>query len=286
VLEADYVVYAGLKVISGMLPPAVQLALLSRIFHRDLSDPRYKTNVHLHYKMKYPCSDAKNQLNGYYDETVSKLVLQEENHSSSNSSSGSFFQVDPALILSPQDETVHKPMTIQSFLDKRLRWITLGPQYNWTLKEYPAEPPPPFPEDIATLLRVAFPETVAEAGIVNIYSPGDALSVHRDVSEECDEGLISVSIGCSALFLISHDNEEGCEVFKLRSGDVIYMTGKSRFAWHAVPKVVAGTCPSWLRNWPSDPVQGRSDFDQWSGWMERKRINFNVRQVKGGHFSR
>lgn len=237
--------------------------------------------MHLHYKMMYPSVDADEQ-KACPAGTIAKPVLRDQNSSSSGSSYDSFFNVDPALVLSPKDERVHKAMTIQAFLDKKLRWITLGGQYNWTTKEYPAGSPPAFPGDIATLLRAVFPETEAEAAIVNLYSPGDTLSVHRDVSEECDEGLISVSIGCSGLFLISHDDDKGCEIFRLRSGDAVYMTGKSRFAWHGVPKILSRSCPPWLRDWPSDPDHKRPNFDAWSGWMEGKRINLNVRQIKLG----
>lgn len=145
-----------------------------------------------------------------------------------------------------------------------------------------------------------------EAAIVNIYSPGDTLSMHRDVAEKCDKGLVSVSIGCDAIFVVGLDGltplkdgadhhrlEMGSEmdgrdteteesrtrvtVLKLRSGDVVYMTGESRFAWHGVPKIIPGTCPDWLRNWPWD--EGVDEFEGWKGWMEGKRINLNVRQM-------
>jgi DNA alkylation damage repair protein AlkB len=195
----------------------------------------------------------------------------------------SFFQDDPARVLRPKDSTVHQPLTIKTFLDRKLRWITLGGQYNWTDKRYPAGLPPTFPEDIMNLLAGIFPETKAQAGIVNFYSPGDTLSVHRDVSEECDMGLISISLGCDGLFIVGHTTGSGCEVIRLRSGDAIYMTGESRFSWHGVPKIIPSTCPIWLRDWPGGLVADASEdsqpFEQWHGWMNRKRVNLNVRQM-------
>ena len=143
-----------------------------------------------------------------------------------------------------------------------------------------------------------------EAAIVNLYSPGDTLSMHRDVSEQCDTGLVSVSIGCDAIFVIGLDglasqqegeddpSEMGCEqdgdgdneelgtrviALRLRSGDAVYMTGASRFAWHGVPKIISGTCPVWLKDWPAE--EGMDRFEAWRGWMEGKRINLNVRQM-------
>lgn len=193
----------------------------------------------------------------------------------------SFFQEDPTRVFQPKEPTVHRPLSIRASLNRKLRWMTLGGQYNWTSKEYPQGPPPPFPQDIGILLRRIFPATTAEAAIVNIYSPGDTLNPHRDVSEECDTGLISISFGCDGLFLVGHNDEDGCAVIRLRSGDAVYMTGQSRFAWHAVPKIVASTCPSWIENWPAGRCDDISDsrFESWRGWMAGKRVNLNVRQM-------
>ncbi|KAJ9296206.1 hypothetical protein DTO271G3_5347 [Paecilomyces variotii] len=255
---------SGLHLIPSLFPPTVQKELLSRLLHRDLRNPEHKTNVHLHYHVSYP---------GQTDSTT--------NPEEADASSISFFEDDPMRMLRPKDPETHKPITIESFLNKKLRWMTLGGQYDWTAKVYPSEPPPRFPDDIAQLLRAAFPETEAQAAIVNIYSAGDTLSVHRDVSEQCDIGLISISIGCDGLFLISHDSGQGCEVIRLRSGDAVYMDGKSRFAWHGVPKVLPSTCPMWLQDWPADQNVASQDprYQYWKGWMSGKRINLNVRQM-------
>lgn len=259
--------------IPSMFPPTVQIELLSRLFHRDLSNPQHQTNLHLHYDVTYP-------------DQVREDVTQHDHASSTSSCSPdsqppSFFQDDLARAIYPKDPDVHKPLTVKNILDKKLRWVTLGGQYNWTIKEYPPDSPPPFPEDIAKLLLASFPETDSQAAILNLYSAGDTLSVHRDVSEECDKGLISVSFGCDGLFLISHDNGDGCEIIRLRSGDTVYMNGASRFAWHGVPKIIPATCPSWLADWPSSP-NDRSDtsrYETWRGWMSGKRVNLNVRQM-------
>lgn len=154
---------------------------------------------------------------------------------------------------------------------------------------YPSEEPPPFPSDIAKLLQALFPDMQPEAAIVNFYSPGDTLSMHRDVAEFCDAGLISVSIGCDAFFVIGLDDHAEApgssvgsarvQVLRLRSGDVVYMSGPSRFAWHGVPQVIAGTSPEWLREWPAG--EGEDGYEAWRGWMETKRVNLNVRQMWG-----
>ncbi|PGH19256.1 alkylated DNA repair protein AlkB [Polytolypa hystricis UAMH7299] len=277
--EPDIPVYAhkdipGLRIIPFLFPPTVQTELLSRLFHRDLSDARHKTNVHLHYHMSYP----------EFNNTNSALSDAVGDPSATLEIGGSFFQDDPTRLILPKDPSVHVPITVRSLLEKKLRWITLGGQYNWTDKKYPDDLPPLFPKDIANLLHTTFPDTEAEAAIINVYSPGDTLNVHRDVSEECDTGLISISFGCDGLFMVGHQDGNDCEIIRLRSGDAVYMTGTSRFAWHAVPKIIPSTCPSWLENWPVGPFTesetSSGKFDQWRGWMANKRINLNVRQMK------
>lgn len=163
-------------------------------------------------------------------------------------------------------------------MEKKARWVTLGGQYDWTKKVYPSEEPPKFPEDIAELIRGLFPDMGPEAAIVNLYSPKDTLSIHRDVSEEVNRGLVSISLGCDAIFIIgiqTQDSEDTRhEVIHLKSGDAVYMSGESRFAWHGVPTILPGTCPEYLGEWPG------AEFPKWRGWMSNKRINLNVRQMR------
>lgn len=126
----------------------------------------------------------------------------------------------------------------------------------------------------------------AEAAIVNLYSPGDTLSLHRDVSEECDKPLVSISLGCDGIFVAGLEGEDGegrprVAVMRLESGDVVLMSGESRYAWHGVPRVLAGTCPEWMRSWPvleGEDGEG-GEFAGWEGWMAGKRVNLNVRQM-------
>lgn len=145
--------------------------------------------------------------------------------------------------------------------------------------------PPRFPPDLAHFLETLFPETLAQAAIVNFYSPGDTMMMHRDVSEETDKGLVSLSFGCDCLFMVApgasrgdsqHGGREKHLLLRLRSGDAVYMTKESRYAWHGVPKVIKGTCPGYLEKWPSE----NGEYTEWQGWLTNKRINLNVRQMR------
>lgn len=230
--------------------------------HRDLSNAKHQTNMHLHFNLPYPTGSDK-----------------------------SFFSLPPESSdanFTPKDPSVHKTLTMRQVLNRRLHWVTLGGQYDWTNRVYPDEEPPVFPPDIAGFLEALFPETQAQAAIVNFYSPGDTMMMHRDVSEEANKGLVSLSLGCDGLFMIapsraSKDEPEVKSVdgkeyllLRLRSGDAIYMTEEARYAWHGVPRVLKGTCPDYLEDWPAK----EGEYEDWRGWMGNKRINLNVRQMK------
>jgi alkylated DNA repair protein alkB family protein 1 len=241
----------GLFIIPSLLHKQIQLALLDKLLHRDLSNPSHKTNLHMHYDLAYPQSQS------------------------------SFFSHQAqSLSHEPKDPSVHKPMAITSCLNRKLRWLTIGGQYDWTQKVYPASTPPPFPKDVAALVEGLFPSMKAQAAIVNLYTPSDTLSLHRDVSEECDRPLVSISLGCDAIFMAGLEGTKGLAI-RLRSGDALVMSGPARYAWHGVPQILPGTCPEWMANWPyrEDGVDGEETYEHWKGWMARKRINLNVRQM-------
>lgn len=251
-----FLIMVGLVLVPSLFPCSVQEALLDKLLHRDLGQPDHKTNLDLHY-------DVHEQISSHLQTEISAALP-------------SLFELDPRFQLKPLDSNMHKCITLRQVLEKKLRWVTLGGQYDWTNKVYPEEKPPRFPSDIADVIRGAFPDLEPQAAILNFYSPGDTLSVHRDVSEECDQGLVSISIGCDALFMVAGVDGENPIIIRLRSGDAVLMSGDSRYAWHAVPKVLAGTCNPEIQDWPAGP---HCD-SQWRGWLANKRINLNVRQMR------
>lgn len=72
------------------------------------------------------------------------------------------------------------------------------------------------------------------------------------------------------------EGEKHYLLLRLRSGDAIYMSQEARYAWHGVPKVLKGTCPDYLEDWPAEDGK----YEEWRGWMKNKRINLNVRQMR------
>ncbi|MCJ1253519.1 hypothetical protein MMC24_001331 [Lignoscripta atroalba] len=239
----------------------------------------------MHHKIPYHIADAKES----NDELRPRAFEKNESFMDSRS----FFNCSPSdtEVFTPIDPLVHKPITISQFFRTKLRWMTLGGQYDWTEKKYPNVDHPAFPEDIANFIRGLFPEMNPEAAIVNVYSPGNTLSLHRDVSEESDHGLVSISLGCDGIFIVGIEemgnNRAKSLVIRLRSGDAVYMSGPSRYAWHGIPLIVPNTCPDWLEAWPARESDVKTaermetqNHEAWRGWMANKRINLNVRQMK------
>ncbi|KAL9104250.1 MAG: hypothetical protein Q9163_000798 [Psora crenata] len=264
--------HKGLLVLPQVIPLQDQAKLLSILLHDNLANPRHKTNVHIHHSLPY--------------HACCKTETQSSNPQANPATS--FFHISPdsSEPFLPVNEKTHKTFTVSQFLSSKLRWMTLGAQYDWTAKMYPLEDAPAFPQNIASLIHRLFPKVKPEAAILNIYKPGDSLNMHRDVSEQSDNALVSISIGCDGIFMVSllseNDSEPRWAIIRLRSGDAIYMGGPARFAWHGLPQVIANTCPDTLREWPAAYYgQGslNDSFEAWRGWLANKRINLSVRQI-------
>lgn len=244
--------------------------MLDSILHRDLSNPLHTINLTQEYSIPYPPTAPSGDRSSFFK----------------------YPQFDPSggQTLQPVNPlSTNKSLNIAQFLQKKLRWLTLGDQYNWATRSYASESPTPFPPDIAALVTTLFKRAfVPESGVVLLYSPKDYMPVHRDVSEQCERGLASFTLGCDGLFIISRDkdlslSDDGKQemvVIRVRSGDVVEMSGETRWAWHAMPKVMAGTCPIELQDWPVKQGQGTPrEYEKWRGYMKGKRLNISCRQV-------
>lgn len=105
------------------------------------------------------------------------------------------------------------------------------------------------------------------------------------MSEESDKGLVSVSLGCDCLFVVGlgAKGKDGGDyvTVRLRSGDAVVMSSDARWAWHGVPKILKGTCPLYLEDWPAEDGKDgeQNNYEAWRGWMKTKRVNLNVRQM-------
>ncbi|RKP39946.1 hypothetical protein BJ085DRAFT_14681 [Dimargaris cristalligena] len=194
----------------------------------------------------------------------------------------------------------------------KLRWVTLGYQYNWSNKEYFLDAPQPFPDDIARLAQTVVaaihnivngnsqytqyhttdsadkgyihqysPELFKpEAGVINYYQARDSLMAHVDRSEiNMTAPLVSLSLGNTAIFVIGDESRDTEPIaLYLRSGDIVCMCGPRRKAFHGIPRIIENTLPDYLAS--SETVLAEDpDWSLFGDYMQNARLNVNVRQV-------
>jgi len=118
-----------------------------------------------------------------------------------------------------------------------------------------------------------------------LYTAKDYMPVHRDVSEESPMGIVSISLGCDGIFIISCNDMDGVAfdeddfaIIRVRSGDVLHIAKETRFRWHCMPVILTGTCPPDLASWPA-VGEAKDRFHHWKDWMASKRLNISCRQV-------
>jgi len=170
----------------------------------------------------------------------------------------------------------------------RIRWATLGWQYNWTERKYDTYVP--FPEQLAALcadyaLQCGFGIMKPEAGIVNFYPSGAVMGGHTDEVEETHEPpVVSISIGPPAIFLIGGlTKDEVPTPVLLQSGDIVVMGGASRLRFHAVPRVFneEGIPAELEKTFQRSDLTAKygEDLSRLRIFLSSTRINVNVRQV-------
>lgn len=262
--------FPGLQVISGLLPPEAQVLFTSCLMHRDLADPHHKINLQADYHIPYRA--VAGFLKGQFED--------------------SFFLRERAAIkdnLLPKLSDKYKSLNNEQFLYTKLRWLTLGEQYDWPTRSY-AKHATPFPQDLSILVSGLFPHIRPESGVVLVYGAKDFMPVHRDVSEQCQRALASFSVGCDGIFIMARGEDEGVGpdapktvAIRVRSGDCVHLTKDARWFWHCMARTIPNTCPSYLASWPvgtpGATATEEKAYKKWKNYMGTKRINVSCRQV-------
>ncbi|GLI61765.1 hypothetical protein VaNZ11_004234 [Volvox africanus] len=144
---------------------------------------------------------------------------------------------------------------------RKLRWATLGPQFNWSQRQYDFvgvhRQLPSSLEGLAIQLAAVvenlqvaglkvLPPAAASGGykpdaaIVNYYQQGDVLGGHLDdVERDMAQPIISVSLGCPAIFLMGGSTKDvSPSAILLHGGDVLVLAGEARCCYHGVPRIL------------------------------------------------
>ncbi|MER5459400.1 alpha-ketoglutarate-dependent dioxygenase AlkB [Streptomyces sp. NPDC002668] len=101
-----------------------------------------------------------------------------------------------------------------------------------------------------------------DTALINFYDGAARMGMHRDKEERSGAPVVSLSIGDTCVFRFGNTETRGRPYtdVELASGDLFVFGGPSRFAYHGVPKVYAGT---------ADPATG----------MSGGRLNITLRET-------
>lgn len=174
-----------------------------------------------------------------------------------------------------------------STLLQKMRWTTLGLQFDWSKRNYNVSlPHNKIPESLCQIAkRMAAPAMLdgnnfcPEAAIVNFFGAGDMLGGHLDDMEaDWSKPIVSISLGCKAIFLLGGKSREDLPVAMfLRSGDVVLMAGQARECFHGVPRIftdkVNAEITSLVAQFSHEDDHGYLEY------IRSSRININIRQV-------
>jgi alkylated DNA repair protein alkB family protein 1 len=174
---------------------------------------------------------------------------------------------------------------------RTLRWATMGPMYNWTSREYDRDLPyQSLPEEMAnfatSMAKLAADGARAtnntapfepDAALVSYYRDGDRLGGHiDDVENDMAQPIVSVSLGCDAIFLIggtTRDDEP--HALRLRNGDTVILSGAARRYFHGVPRVIAQE-----QNGASGGADGVDGGRGVASLRRTTRVNISIRHTK------
>ncbi|GLT86690.1 hypothetical protein SLE2022_048120 [Rubroshorea leprosula] len=174
-----------------------------------------------------------------------------------------------------------------SVLLRKLRWSTLGLQFDWSKRNYDVSlPHNKIPDALCRLAkRMAAPampmgeEFRPEAAIVNYFGLGDTLGGHLDDMEaDWSKPIVSMSLGCKAIFLLGgRTRQDQPLAMFLRSGDIVLMAGEARECFHGVPRIF--TDKEHAEITPLEEQFSHGDDLCFLEYIRTSRINVNIRQV-------
>ncbi|KAK4841669.1 hypothetical protein QYF36_008508 [Acer negundo] len=174
-----------------------------------------------------------------------------------------------------------------SVLLRKLRWSTLGLQFDWSKRNYDVSlPHNKIPDELCQLAKkLAAPampmgeDFRPEAAIVNYFGLADSLGGHLDDMEaDWSKPIVSMSLGSKAIFLLGGKSRQDPPLAMfLRSGDAVLMAGEARECFHGVPRIF--TEKETAEIVPLELQFSHEDDHFFLDYIRTSRININIRQV-------
>jgi len=154
--------------------------------------------------------------------------------------------VQQAPLFVPKMPRTGKPMSVRMTNCGPLGWVTdkaNGYRYQGT-HPVNGKPWPDMPDQLLEIWReLAGYAHKPEACLVNYYDPSAKMSLHQDRDEQqFDAPVLSISLGDDALFRIGGtERSDPTKSFRIKSGDVVLLSGQSRLAYHGIDRIYPGT---------------------------------------------
>ena len=153
--------------------------------------------------------------------------------------------VAAAPLFTPVMPHTGRPFSVRMTNLGSLGWVSDRAGYRYQpLHPDTGQPWPAIPGVLLALWRtVSGYSHDPEACLVNFYSGGARMGLHRDEDEDdFTAPVLSVSLGDTAIFRIGGPERGGkTGTLKLNSGDVLVMGGPSRLCYHGIDRVLTGT---------------------------------------------
>lgn len=151
-----------------------------------------------------------------------------------------------APLFAPAMPRSGKPMSVRMSNCGPLGWVadrSRGYRYQKhhpdTGREWPQMP---------SMMQLIWKQTTGypvkpEACLINYYGPKARMGLHRDQDEEDFKApILSISLGDDALFRMGgRSRQDPTRSIRLRSGDLMIMSGPSRLFYHGIDRIYPGT---------------------------------------------
>ncbi len=151
-----------------------------------------------------------------------------------------------APLFTPKMPRTGKEMSVRMTNFGPLGWVTdqqNGYRYQ-TCHPVTGQPWPDLPGRLFDLWQTLadYPHS-PQACLVNYYADTAKMGLHQDRDEEVfDAPVISVSLGNECLFRVGGTSRGSkTQSFRLRSGDVMMLSGSARLAFHGVDRIYPNT---------------------------------------------
>ncbi|MEP0940915.1 MAG: alpha-ketoglutarate-dependent dioxygenase AlkB [Rhizobiaceae bacterium] len=173
---------------------------------------------------------------GYFDLAAQKSLLAQIRKGTAE-----------APLFIPKMPRTGKEMSVRMTNFGPLGWVTDKDNGYRYQARHPAtnENWPKIPESLCQLWEdlADYPHP-PEACLVNFYDDDAKMGMHQDRDEQqFDAPVLSVSLGNDCLFRVGGTSRGGkTQSFRLRSGDVMMLSGAARLAFHGVDRIYPDTC--------------------------------------------